>query len=145
MSQTTYMANPEKITRKCYVIDATDKTLGKIATKAASVLRGKHKAIYTPHVDTGDQVIIINAEKVRVTGKKYRGKEYQYYTGFHGGRRVVRFEELIATRPAKVLQLAITRMIPSGPLGNKIKTKLWIYAGDKHPHQAQKPIALDIK
>ena len=138
------MANPEKITRKCYVIDATDKTLGRIATKAASILRGKHKAIYTPHVDTGDQVIIINAEKVHVTGKKYKGKEYQYYTGFHGGRRVVRFEELIATRPAKVLQLAITRMIPSGALGNKIKTKLWIYVGDKHPHQAQKPIPLAI-
>ena len=76
--------------------------------------------------------------------KKYKGKEYQYYTGFHGGRRGVRFEELIATRPAKVLQLAITRMIPSGPLGNKIKTKLWIYVGDKHPHQAQKPIPLAI-
>ena len=138
------MANPEKITRQCYVIDAADKTLGKIATKAASILRGKHKVIYTPHVDTGDQVIIINAEKVHVTGKKYKGKEYQYYTGFHGGRRVVRFEELIATRPAKVLQLAITRMIPSGALGNKIKTKLWIYVGDKHPHQAQKPIPLAI-
>lgn len=144
MGQGTYMADPEKVARKCYVIDATDKTLGKVATKAATVLRGKHKAIYTPHVDTGDQVIIINAEKVRVTGKKYKEKEYQYYTGFHGGRRVVRFEELMETRPAKVLQLAITRMIPSGALGNKIKTKLWIYAGDKHPHQAQKPIALEI-
>ena len=144
MSQGTYMANPKKIERKCYLIDATDKVVGRVATKVATILRGKHKAIYTPHVDTGDQVIIINAEKVRVTGKKYKGKEYQYYTGFHGGRRVVRFEELIQTRPAKVLRLAITRMIPSGPLGNKIKTKLWIYVGDKHPHQAQKPIPLAI-
>src|SRR3972149_8907326 len=109
MSQTTYMANPEKITRKCYVIDAADKTLGKIATKAASVLRGKHKAIYTPHVDTGDQVIIINAEKVRVTGKKYKDKEYQYYTGFHGGRRGGGFEEVIATRPAEGVQVGGTR------------------------------------
>ncbi len=145
MSQGTYMADPKKVTRKCYVIDAADKTLGKIATKAASILRGKHKAIYTPHVDTGDQVIIINAEKVRVTGKKYTDKEYQYYTGFHGGRRVVPFEKLIQTKPTQVLKLAITRMIPSGALGNQVKTKLWIYVGDKHPHQAQKPIALEIK
>ena len=144
MSQGTYMANPQKVERKCYVIDAKDKVLGKVATKAATVLRGKHKAIYTPHVDTGDQVIIINAEKVRVTGKKYKDKEYQYYTGFHGGRRVVRFEELIETRPAKVLRLAITRMIPSGALGNSVKKKLKIYTGDKHPHQAQKPIPLAI-
>ena len=144
MSQGTYMANPQKVERKCYVIDAKDKVLGKVATRAATVLRGKHKAIYTPHVDTGDQVIIINAEKVRVTGKKYKDKEYQYYTGFHGGRRVVRFEELIETRPAKVLRLAITRMIHSGALGNSVKKKLKIYTGDKHPHQAQKPIPLAI-
>lgn len=144
MAQGTYMADPAKVERKCYVIDAKDKTLGKVATRAATVLRGKHKAVYTPHVDTGDQVIIINAEKVRVTGKKYKEKEYQYYTGFHGGRRVVRFEELIQNRPAQVLRLAINRMIPRGALGNKIKTKLRIYAGDKHPHQAQKPVVLDI-
>lgn len=138
------MAQTGKVDRKCYVIDAKDKVLGRVATRAATILRGKHKAIYTPHVDTGDQVIIINADKVRVTGKKYREKEYQYYTGFHGGRKIVRFEELIQTRPTQVLRLAITRMIPAGPLGNQVKRKLRIYAGDKHPHQAQKPIALEI-
>lgn len=145
MAHGTYMADPAKIERKCYLIDAKDKTLGKIATKAASILRGKHKATYTPHVDAGDQVIIINAEKVHVTGKKYKEKEYQYYTGFHGGRRVVRFEELIQTKPAMVLELAITRMIPMGALGNAVKKKLKIYVGDKHPHQAQKPISIEIK
>ncbi|MBI5415269.1 MAG: 50S ribosomal protein L13 [Candidatus Omnitrophica bacterium] len=144
MTQKTYIAKAESVERKCYLIDAKDKVVGRVATKVATILRGKHKAIYTPHVDTGDQVIIINAEKVRVTGKKMRDKHYQYYTGFHSGRKVVRFEELIQTRPTQVLRLAITRMIPSGPLGNKVKTKLKIYAGDKHPHQAQKPIPLTI-
>ncbi|MBI5150413.1 MAG: 50S ribosomal protein L13 [Candidatus Omnitrophica bacterium] len=144
MTQKTYIAKAENVERKCYLVDAKDKVVGRVATKVATILRGKHKAIYTPHVDTGDQVIIINADKVRVTGKKMRDKHYQYYTGFHGGRKIVRFEELIQTRPTQVLRLAITRMIPSGPLGNKVKTKLKIYAGDKHPHQAQQPIPLAI-
>lgn len=138
------MAQPGKVDCQCYLIDAKDKVLGRVATKAATILRGKHKPIYTPHVDTGDQVVIINADKVRVTGKKYREKEYQYYTGFHGGRKTVRFEELIQTRPTQVLRLAITRMIPSGPLGSQVKRKLRIYAGEKHPHQAQRPISLAI-
>ena len=140
----SFLAKKQDIQRKWLLVDADGQVLGRLASKVAMILMGKNKPIYTPNVDTGDAVVIINAEKIRVTGNKKDYKEYQYYTGFHGGRRVVRFEELIATRPAKVLQLAITRMIPSGALGNKIKTKLWIYAGDKHPHQAQKPIALEI-
>ena len=131
------------VERKCYIIDATDKILGRIATKAATILRGKHKVTYTPHVDTGDMVVIINAEKVRVTGNKMHQKEYQRYSGYHGGQKIMRLEEMLKRAPAKVLHLAITRMIPSGALGSKVKTKLKIYAGNKHPHTAQKPIPLE--
>ncbi len=138
------MAKQEEVTRNCYVLDANNKILGRIATKAAALLRGKHKAIFTPNVDTGDVVIIINAEKIRVTGNKMVKKEYQRYTGYPGGRRLLKLEELLAKQPTKVLRLAITRMIPKGPLGNKIERKLKIYAGDKHPHQAQKPVPLEV-
>ncbi len=142
--QKTYMAKANEVERKCYLIDANNKILGKIATKAATILRGKHKPTYTPHVDTGDAVIIINAEKVAVTGNKLKQKEYQRYSGYHGGQKIVKLEEMLKRAPTKVLELAICRMIPSGPLGNKIKTKLKIYAGDKHPHASQKPIPLEI-
>ena len=143
-AQKTYMAKSAEVERKCYLIDAKDKVLGRIATKAATILRGKHKPIYTPHVDTGDMVIIINAGKFRVTGKKMQDKEYQRYTGYHGGRKVVNLETLLERAPTQALRLAINRMIPSGPLGNKVKTKLKIYAGEEQPHTAQKPIPLEV-
>ena len=140
----TYYFKSQEITRQCYVIDASNKILGRIATQAAAILRGKHKTIYTPNIDTGDVVVIINAEKIRVTGKKMTDKLYQRYTGHPGGKRILKLEELMAKKPTEVLRLAITRMIPKGPLGNRVKGKLKIYAGEKHPHQAQKPIPLAV-
>ncbi len=142
--QKTTMANVNTVERKCYIIDAQDKILGRIATKAATILRGKHKTTFTPHVDTGDTVIIINAEKVKVTGKKLVQKEYQRYSGYQSGQKCVRLDVMLEKAPTQVLKLAVNRMIPKGPLGNKMKTKLKVYAGDKHPHAAQKPIPLEI-
>ena len=140
----TYLPKVTEIEHKCYLIDATDKILGRVATKAATIIRGKHKRIYTPFLDTGDTVIIINAGKVRVTGKKLTDKIYSRYTGYPSGRREVSLERMLAKSPAKVLELAVTRMLPSGPLAYKQATKLKVYAGDKHPHAAQKPVALEI-
>ena len=138
------MAKANEVERKCYVIDAKDQILGKVAAKAAVVLRGKHKTIFTPHVDTGDYVVIINAAKVRVTGNKLQQKEYQRYSGYPSGQRIVKLADMLANKPTKVIELAVKRMIPSGALGNKVLTKLKIYADEKHPHQAQKPIPLEI-
>lgn len=140
----TYFAKADEIKRKCYLIDANDKVLGRVATKAAIVLRGKHKAIFTPNVDTGDAVIIINADKIRVTGKKVIQKEYQHYSGYPGGQKCLTFEQLFEKDPEQVVRLAVTRMLPAGALGAKIKSKLRVYAGDKHPHQAQAPVPLEI-
>ncbi|HLD69301.1 MAG TPA: 50S ribosomal protein L13 [Candidatus Omnitrophota bacterium] len=140
----TYFAKAEEVQRNCYLIDANNKILGRVATKVAAILRGKHKRIFTPHVDTGDVVIIINAEKIRVTGKKLTDKIYQRYTGYPGGQKLLALQDLLKKKPEQVLELAINRMIPKGPLGNSVKRKLRIYAGDKHPHQAQKPIALEV-
>jgi len=142
--QKSYMAKVGETEQKCYIIDATNKILGKIATKAATILRGKHKPTFTPHIDTGDMVVIINAEKIQVTGNKLKQKEYQRYSGYHSGQKIVILEDMLKNAPTQVLRLAINRMIPSGPLGNKVKTKLKIYAGAKHPHAAQKPIPLEI-
>jgi len=144
MMKNTYFAKAEEVQRNCYLIDADNKILGRVATKAAAILRGKHKRIFTPHVDTGDVVIIINAEKIRVTGKKLTDKIYQRYTGYPGGQKLLALQDLLKKKPEQVLELAINRMIPKGPLGNRVKGKLRIYAGDKHPHQAQKPIALEV-
>ena len=144
MMQKTYMAKSSEVERKWFLIDAKDKVLGKVATKAASILRGKHKPIYTPHVDTGDEVVIINAEKVRVTGNKLRQKIYQRYSGYPSGQKNVKLEDMLKKSPTTVLRLAVNRMIPSGALGNRIRRKLKIYKGDQHPHQAQKPIPLEI-
>jgi large subunit ribosomal protein L13 len=142
--QKTFMAKAENIERACYLIDAKDKILGKVAVKAATVLRGKHKPAFTPHVDTGDMVIVINSQKVRVSGKKAQGKEYEKYSGYHSGRKVANFETMIKKSPNKVIELAVRGMLPSGPLGNKTYTKLKVYSGDAHPHQSQKPITLDV-
>lgn len=143
--KSTYYARKEDIKQSCYVIDAKDKILGHVAAKAASILRGKHKAIYTPHVDCGDMVVIINADKFRVTGKKMTDKLYERYTGYPSGKRIVALQDMLAKRPTEAMRLAVTRMIPTGPLGYKIKNKLKVYAGDTHPHVAQKPIVLEIK
>ena len=138
------MAKPNQVERKAYLIDAKGKILGKVATKAASYLRGKHKAVFTPHIDTGDNVIIINAEKIAVSGKKLDDKMYQKYSGFHGGQTTIALKDLLKKSPKKVLELAIYRMIPKGPLGDHVKLKLRIYTGETHPHQSQKPIPLEV-
>jgi large subunit ribosomal protein L13 len=141
----TYLPKVAEMEHKCYLIDAKDKILGRVAAKAATILRGKHKRTYTPFLDTGDTVIIINAEKIRVTGKKLTDKVYLRYTGFPSGQRSVTLENMLAKRPEKVLELAVTRMLPSGPLAYKQATKLKVYAGEVHPHAAQKPVVLEVK
>ncbi len=140
----TYLPKVSELEHKCVLIDAKDKTLGKIATKAASILRGKHKRIYTPFLDTGDTVIIINAEKVHVTGKKLTDKVYLRYTGYPSGQRSVVLGDMLKKSPCKVLELAVTRMLPSGPLAYKQASKLKVYAGEVHPHAAQKPVTIEI-
>ena len=140
----TFLPKVSEIEHKCYIIDAKDKTLGHVAAKAASVLRGKHKRIFTPFLDTGDMVIIINAEKVHVTGKKLTDKTYGRYSGYPGGLKTVTLGNLLKNRPAKVLELAVTRMLPSGPLAYKQSGRLKVYAGATHPHAPQKPVALEI-
>ena len=140
----TYMAKKEDVKRNCYLIDAKDKVLGRLAAKAASILCGKHKAIFTPHVDTGDMVIVINAEKVRVTGKKLEKKVYQRFSGYPSGQKIVVLGDMLAKKPTQVIRLAVLRMMPKSRLGSQIFKKLKIYAGDKHGHSAQKPILLEV-
>lgn len=140
----TYIPKLNEIEKKCYVIDATDKVLGKVAAKAAHLLRGKHKVTFTPHMDGGDLVVVINAEKVKVTGKKMTDKIYQRYSGYPGGQRRVTLEDMLKNAPDKVVQLAVNRMISKGPLGNATRDRLRVYAGDKHPHQAQNPIVVTL-
>ena len=140
----TYLPKVNENVQVTYVIDAKDKILGKVAAKAASVLRGKHKRTYTPFLDTGDTVIIINADKVKVTGKKLTDKVYTRYTGFPSGQRAMTLGVMLDKAPAKVMELAVSRMFPSGALAYKQTAKLKVYAGDVHPHAAQKPIALEI-
>jgi large subunit ribosomal protein L13 len=144
MIQKTFLPKAKDIKTNYYLIDAQDKVLGRLATKVATLLRGKHKPIYTPHLDTGDFVIIINADKIRVTADKLVSKVYQRYSGYPAGKREIRLGDLLSKRPTEVLRLAITRMIPKGRLGYKVRKKLRIYAGDKHPHQAQKPVVLEL-
>jgi len=141
----TYLPDVKKLERKHYLIDANGKILGKVATKAAAILRGKTKATFTPHLDTGDNVIIINAEKVKVTGKKRTDKTYGRYSGYPSGLKVLSLEQLQAKNPEKVLRHAINGMLPSGRLGNQVKTRLRIYTGDQHPHKAQNPVTLELK
>lgn len=141
----TYIAKVEDIKQACYVIDAKDKILGHIATKAATILRGKHKAIFTPSVDCGDMVVIINADKFKVTGKKMTDKTYERYTGYPSGKRIVVLQDMLKKRPTEAMKLAVERMIPGGPLGYHIRKRLRVYAGDKHPHAAQQPIVLEVK
>ncbi|MFT5717439.1 MAG: large subunit ribosomal protein L13 [Oleiphilaceae bacterium] len=140
----TLSAKPESVKRDWYVVDATDKTLGRLSTEIASRLRGKHKTEYTPHVDTGDYIVVINAEKVTVTGRKAKDKIYHRHTGYIGGLKSISFEKLIAKAPERVIQGAVKGMLPRGPLGREMFRKLKVYAGDQHPHTAQQPLVLDI-
>ena len=135
----SYVAKPQDVVRKWYVLDAEGKTLGRLASEAASILRGKKKPIYTPHVDTGDYVIVINAEKIEVTGKKRKEKIYKRHTGYPGGLREITFEKLQAQKPEEIIRHAVKGMMPKGPLGRQMYKKLKVYAGPEHNHAAQKP------
>ena len=138
----TYMANPDKIERKWYVVDAEGKTLGRLASEVARVLRGKNKPVYTPHIDTGDYVIVINAAKVAVTGKKMAQKMYYNHSDYVGGMRETTLREMMDKKPERVIELAVKGMLPKGPLGRQMYTKLHVYAGAEHAHAAQKPEVL---
>jgi len=138
----SYMANPDKIERKWYVVDAEGCTLGRLASEVAKVLRGKNKPVFTPHIDTGDYVIIINAEKIKVTGKKLDQKIYYRHSGYVGGMKEMTLKEMLNKKPEKVLELAVKGMLPKGPLGRAMIKKLHVYAGPEHQHEAQKPEVL---
>lgn len=140
----TFSAKPETVKRDWYVVDATGKTLGRLATELARRLRGKHKAEYTPHVDTGDYIIVLNAEKVAVTGNKRLDKKYYHHTGYVGGIKEASFEEMIERHPERVIEIAVKGMLPKGPLGRAMYRKLKVYAGTEHNHAAQQPQVLDI-
>ncbi|MBN8444652.1 MAG: 50S ribosomal protein L13 [Gammaproteobacteria bacterium] len=140
----TFTAKPESVQRDWYVVDAAGKTLGRIATEIALRLRGKHKPEYTPHVDTGDYIIVVNADKVTVTGNKAKNKMYYSHSGFPGGIKEINFEKLLAKKPEMVLESAIKGMLPKGPLGRAMFRKLKVYAGAEHQHAAQQPQVLDI-
>jgi len=140
----TFTATPATINHKWYVVDATDKVLGRLATEVASRLRGKHKAEYTPHMDTGDYIVIINAEKIRVTGNKAQNKMYYRYSGYIGGLKQINFETLLAKAPEQILERAIKGMLPKGPLGRDMYRKLKVFSGPQHDHTAQQPIPLEI-
>lgn len=135
----SYNAKPQEIERKWYVIDASGKTLGRLSTEIASILRGKRKPIYTPHVDTGDYVIVINAENIVLTGKKLEQKYYKYHTGYAGGLREVRYDKLMEKNPEKIISLAVKGMLPKNSLGRQMFKKLKVYRGSEHNHEAQKP------
>ena len=141
----TFMASPATIERKWYVVDATGHTLGRLASEVAKVLRGKNKPIFTPHMDCGDYVIIVNADKVNVTGKKLDQKIYYNHSDYVGGMKETTLREMMAKKPEKVMELAVKGMLPKGPLGRSMMTKLHVYAGPEHDHAAQTPEVLEIK
>ena len=141
---TTYTAKPGEIQRDWYVVDAEGKTLGRLATEVADTLRGKRKPAYTPHVDTGDFVIVVNASKVRVTGKKLDEKMVRWHSGYPGGLKEIQARKMRQKRPERMLELAIQGMLPKSKLGKQMYRKLNVYAGPKHPHQAQKPVSMGI-
>ncbi len=138
----TFMAKPKDIDRKWYIVDAKGQTLGRLASRIAMVLQGKHKPMYTPHIDTGDHVIVINAAKVKLTGKKLDGKIYYRHTGYPGGLRAMTYRHFLATRPERVIEKAVRGMLPKGRLGRQMYGKLKVYANENHPHQAQQPESL---
>ena len=140
----TYMANPDKIERKWYVVDAEGCTLGRLASEVAKILRGKNKPQFTPHIDTGDYVIIVNADKIKVTGKKLEQKVYYRHSAYVGGMKETTLKEMLAKKPERVIELAVKGMLPKGPLGRAMIKKLHVYAGPEHGHAAQKPEALNF-
>lgn len=140
----TYSAKPETVKREWFVIDAAEQTLGRLATEVARRLRGKHKPEYTPHVDTGDYIVVINAEKVIVTGKKTTDKMYHHHTGFPGGLKTISFEKLQDKKPEMIIELAVKGMLPKNPLGRAMYKKMKVYAGAEHPHAAQQPQELTL-
>lgn len=140
----TFVAKPESVQRDWFVVDAADKTLGRLAVQIATRLRGKHKPEYTPHVDTGDYIVVVNAEKITVTGNKAKDKVYYSHSGYPGGLKEATFEKLIEKKPEMVLEKAVKGMLPKGPLGRAMFRKMKVFAGPEHTHQAQQPQALDI-
>ncbi len=140
----TFSAKPETVRRDWYVVDATDKTLGRLATELARRLRGKHKPEYTPHVDTGDYIVVVNAKNVKVTGRKLSDKMYHRHTGYIGNLKSANLEEMLESSPERVIELAVKGMLPRNPLGRKMLSKLKIFAGPEHVHQAQQPQPLDV-
>jgi len=141
----TFSAKSHEVKRDWFVVDATDKVLGRLATEVARRLRGKHKAEYTPHVDTGDNIIVINADKVKVTGRKTSDKMYHHHTGYPGGLKSISFEKLLAKKPEKIIEIAVKGMLPKNKLGRAMYRKLNVYAGSEHPHAAQQPNELVIE
>lgn len=140
----TPMAKPGEVTPRWYLLDASQEVLGRVAARIATVLQGKHRPTYTPHVDTGDYVVVVNAERIQATGKKETDKEYQWYTGWHGGRKTRPLQEMRKRSPEQVLRLAVRRMLPKNTLGRIMLRKLKIYRGPEHPHGAQKPEAISF-
>ena len=140
----TFSAKPETVRRDWYVVDATDKTLGRLATELARRLRGKHKPEYTPHVDTGDYIVVVNAKNVKVTGRKLSDKMYYRHTGYIGNLKSANLEEMLENSPEQVIELAVKGMLPRNPLGRKMLSKLKVFAGPEHVHQAQQPQTLEI-
>lgn len=143
--RTTYMAKPQEVDQKWYVVDAAGKTLGRLATEVATLLRGKHKPTYTPHIDTGDFVVVINSSQITLTGKKLEQKRYYRHSGFPGGLKSVSAGELRASRPERMIELAVKGMLPKGPLGRSQLKKLKVYAGNEHPHEAQQPTPYELR
>ena len=135
----TYMAKPSDIQERWWVIDANGRVLGRMATRIAMILQGKHRPTYTPHIDTGDHVVVVNAASVHLSGRKVEQKSHQYYTGWPGGQREIPYEELMAKKPDEVIRLAVKRMMPKTSLGRRMLKKLRVYAGAEHPHEAQRP------
>ena len=140
----TFSAKPAEVRRDWYLVDATGKTLGRLSTEIARRLRGKHKPEYTPHVDTGDYIVVVNAEKIRVTGNKLKDKMYHHHTGYIGNLKSTNLEKLLDEAPERALQYAVKGMLPKGPLGRKMIGKLRVFAGPEHNHAAQQPIPLDV-
>jgi len=140
----TFSAKPAEVRRDWYVVDATNKTLGRLSTEIARRLRGKHKPVYTPHIDTGDYIVVVNAEKIRVTGNKLKDKMYHHHTGYIGNLKSVPLDKLLETHPERALEHAVKGMLPRGPLGRQMLSKLRVFAGPEHKHAAQQPLPLDV-
>ena len=140
----TVSANAQTVKRDWFIVDATDKTLGRLATELAHRLRGKHKPVYTPHCDTGDYLVVVNAEKIAVTGNKLQDKNYHRFTGYVGNLKTMSLRDMLASHPERVIEIAVKGMLPKNPLGRAMARKLKVYAGSEHPHAAQQPKALEL-